>query len=93
MKKCYKCGEPYLELNPFSFQTICTKCHSYPHCCFNCRLYDPNASNKCKSPTAEWVIDREKYNYCDEFEFAESKSDTKSSKEDTKTKLDKLFKK
>ena len=93
MKRCYKCGEPYQELNPFSFQTICTKCHAYLHCCYNCRLYDPDASNKCKSSTTEWVPNREKYNFCDEFEFVESKPETKIGKEDTKTKINNLFKK
>lgn len=93
MKKCYKCGEPYTDLKSVSFQATCPKCNLYLHCCLNCRLYDPYASNKCKSPTTEWVTDREKYNYCDEFEFAEAKSETKSNQEDAKSKFDKLFKK
>ena len=93
MKKCYKCGEPYTELNRVSFQAVCPKCQAYLHCCFNCRVYDPYASNRCKSSTTEWVPDRQKYNYCDEFEFAEAITKKKSCKEDVKTKFDKLFKK
>jgi hypothetical protein len=93
MKKCHKCGEPHTNLNRVSFEKICPKCQAYLHCCFNCRLYDPNASNRCKSSTTEWVPDREKYNYCEEFDFVETKEEPKTSKEEVKTKFDKLFRK
>ncbi|MCX7919031.1 MAG: hypothetical protein N3A72_05375 [bacterium] len=93
MKRCYNCGEPYQESHPFSFQSTCGKCHAYLHCCYNCRLYDPNASNKCKSSTTEWVTNRQKYNFCEEFEFAESEPKRQPSKEETKAKFDNLFKK
>ncbi|RJP73112.1 MAG: hypothetical protein C4532_04905 [Candidatus Abyssobacteria bacterium SURF_17] len=51
----------------------CEKCGSYLHCCLNCKLYDPHAPKQCKSPTTELVVDKEKANFCDEFDFAEDK--------------------
>ncbi len=49
------------------------KCGYDLYCCLNCKLYDPRAPNQCKSPTTELVLDKEKANFCDEFEFAEDR--------------------
>jgi len=36
-------------------------------------LYDPASPQQCKSPTVQLVQDKEKSNFCDEFDFAEGK--------------------
>jgi len=34
-------------------------------------LYNEGRHNKCKSPTTEWVGDRQKNNFCEEFLLTE----------------------
>jgi hypothetical protein len=75
MKNCHACQEPW-EGSPGSQpgrNETCGKCGADLHCCLNCRLYDPSASNQCQSRTTERVGDKAKRNFCDEFEFAGEK--------------------
>ncbi len=73
MKKCHACGAAW-EGTPGSQPgrgEACTKCGADLHCCRNCRHYDPSAHHECRSSTTEYVKDKEKRNFCDEFEFSE----------------------
>jgi hypothetical protein len=73
MKKCHVCQTPW-ESSPGSQpgrNETCSQCGADLHCCLNCKLYDPSASNQCTSRTTELVKDKEKRNYCDEFEFVQ----------------------
>lgn len=74
MKKCGKCGAEWQGEGKLGFRELCDKCGAFLHACINCRLYDKTAHNQCKSPTTEWVEDRERGNYCEEFRFADSAS-------------------
>ena len=72
----------------------CPGCHAALHCCRNCRFYSASAHNKCSEPSAEWVRDKEKANFCEFFTFGlravgEGKSDAGS----VRTAFDDLFKK
>jgi len=72
MKKCHACGEEWGG-SPGSQpgrEETCSKCGADLHCCLNCKLYDPSASRQCTSRTTEYVKDKEKRNFCEEFEFA-----------------------
>jgi hypothetical protein len=62
--------------------------------CLNCLLYDPAAHNACRSRTTEPVKDKEKRNFCDEFEFSGkgSKDQGGPSKGDMEDKWKDLFK-
>ena len=51
----------------------CEKCGSYLTCCLNCKLYDAHAPGQCTSPTTELVVDKEKANFCGEFDFADGR--------------------
>jgi len=74
VKLCHKCGAAWISKERFPGRTeTCIECGYDLHCCLNCKLYDPHAPNECKSPTTELVLDKEKANFCDEFEFAEDK--------------------
>jgi hypothetical protein len=59
----------------------------------NCVLYDASAPQQCKSPTVELVQDKEKANFCDEFEFADREVQQESSLREEKSREDwkKLF--
>jgi len=72
MKTCHSCkaawdGPPGTQ--PGRNET-CGKCGTDLHVCLNCLLYDPSAHNACRSRTTEPVKDKDKRNFCDEFEFS-----------------------
>ncbi len=72
MKKCHACGEMW-ESSPGTQpgrNEICAKCGADLHCCLNCGLHDVSLHNQCSSHSTEYVKDKEKRNFCDEFEFS-----------------------
>ena len=95
MKVCCVCGKPVEGQGKIGRQEICPHCRSDLHCCLNCRLYDEYAQNKCREPSAEWVGDREKNNFCEFFTFQESGAagSRVQDREEARLKLDALFKK
>lgn len=77
MKKCHQCGKSW-EGSPGTQPgrgETCVHCGMDLHCCLNCALHDPSAHNQCSSRTTEWVKDKEKRNFCDEFEFSSKGGD------------------
>ena len=77
-------------------QDVCPKCGVSLHACVMCRHFDRNVNNQCRIPGTEWVADRERSNFCDEFEFitAGPGADTDqgpSVQDKVKDELDKLF--
>ena len=70
MRVCHKCGTEWVtEKTRPHFKEYCETCSAYLHCCKNCKFYDTSAPNQCYIPNTETVADRNKMNYCDEFEF------------------------
>ena len=67
MKKCHKCGAELENKPKPGFRDTCIKCLAPIHCCLNCSLFEDNKPNKCVSSTTDWVPDREKGNFCEEF--------------------------
>jgi hypothetical protein len=75
-KGCHTCGtawEGAPGTQPGRNET-CARCGADLHCCLNCRLYDPSAHNQCRSRTTEPVKEKDKRNFCDEFEMTGGKS-------------------
>ena len=94
MKLCHKCGAAWVSKERFPGRTeTCMQCGFDLHCCLNCKLYDVHAPNQCKSPTTELVLDKEKANFCDEFEFAENRATQLQADKQQKSRdaWDKLF--
>lgn len=76
MKKCHNCGAPWVsEKKMPGVKEYCEQCNAYLHCCKNCRFHNPSKHNQCKIPNADWVGDRVKANFCDDFDFKESAGD------------------
>jgi hypothetical protein len=75
---CWNCGKS-LSIEKISFRSICDSCGEYLHCCYNCQNFQEGLSNNCKIPGTEYVVDRAKNNFCDEF-LALGKSIQKKSK-------------
>ncbi|EKD42456.1 MAG: hypothetical protein ACD_73C00146G0002 [uncultured bacterium] len=93
--QCPFCSKE-LTLDPkISFRESCFYCVRDLHCCFACHFYDTSAANECREPQADPVIDKEKANYCEYFQFANK--GFSGQKEDpaiaAKRKLEELFKK
>ena len=81
MRQCHKCGAEWVsEKKRPAFSEYCDQCSAYLHCCKNCRFYEPGAHNDCRIGTTEWVADKARGNYCDEFEFADTTKTSDSSR-------------
>lgn len=73
---------------------ICPGCRSDLHCCRNCAFYDKTVHNQCRETQAEWVVNKDRANFCDYFVFADRAAAAPvDSSEEARKKLDDLFKK
>lgn len=89
---CWFCGAP-LHLDPnakISFRALCEQCGMGLHCCKNCKNYRPGLPNDCAIPGIDYVPDREKNNFCEEFSILGKKITSKSS-ENSKKRFEDLF--
>ena len=88
---CYKCKNKLdLPSKKKGFKDICSFCEADLHVCKNCRHYLVGKPNDCNVLTLDFVSDKEKYNFCEDFLFKETLEE-----ENNKTKKDiskKLFK-
>lgn len=50
----------------------CRFCDADLKSCLNCTFFDPSSYNECRETQAERVTTKDRSNYCDYFEFAES---------------------
>lgn len=69
--KCWYCHID-LEDPPngkIAFRASCDKCGSWLHCCKNCKNYKPGLPNDCAVPGTDYIADREKNNFCEEFQL------------------------
>lgn len=93
---CFRCKNA-VEISPnqkVGRRDSCEKCGSDLHCCYNCHFYEAKAYNECREPSADRVVDKERSNYCDFFQMADSTTGAvKGDKAtDNKKRLDDLFK-
>lgn len=66
--QCWKCGAELKNLLlPFSRYEECSKCRADLHVCLGCRHYDPAAADACREHRADFVLDKDKANFCDFF--------------------------
>jgi len=94
MGACHHCGRKVKFEGKMGRQELCPFCRSDLHCCLNCTLDDEYAQNQCREPSAEWVSDRERNNFCEFFAFGESAGRTQAkTRDEARAKLEGLFKK
>ena len=94
VKLCHRCGGAWISEQRFPGRTeTCAQCGYDLHCCLNCKLYTPGKPNDCATPTIELVLDKEKANFCGEFDFAKGRAPQKQDKagQQSKDAWDKLF--
>ncbi len=66
--QCWKCGiELKNVLLPFSRYEECSSCKADLHVCISCRHYDTKVSDACREDQADFVLDKDKANFCDHF--------------------------
>ncbi len=95
MKRCHACrGEIRID-RTVGRQETCPRCGADLHVCLNCSFCSPGAYNDCREPQAERVVDKRQSNFCDFFVFADDggRKEEAAKKEDSRSRLDALFKK
>ena len=75
------------------FREECGQCRRDVHVCRNCEFYDPNVYNECREPSAERVVDKEKFNRCEYFRPGAQKGGQSVSAVDLRAAAEALFKK
>ena len=66
--QCWKCGTLLKDvIFPFSRYEECSVCKADQHVCLMCRDYDAHAPDGCREDRAEFVLDKDKANFCDFF--------------------------
>lgn len=66
--QCWKCGTTLRNLLlPFSRYEECSTCNADLHACLCCMHYAPNLSDGCNEDRADFVLDKDKANFCDFF--------------------------
>ena len=58
-----------------------------------CTYYDTSAHNQCREPTAEFVSDKERANFCEMFRGVDGERGAKADVEAAKAKLEGFFRK
>ena len=69
----------------------CHKCGADLKVCLNCRFYESGAYNDCVEPNAERVVEKERANYCEYFQFSKQNRTESSAKKDPLDELKRLF--
>ena len=97
MGSCHACGAVIETREKIRRADECSQCGRDLRCCRNCRHFDPAVHNQCREVVAEWVADKERANFCDYFELADSagsapRGEGKSPEELAREKFHKLFK-
>ena len=95
MPKCVFCGH---EIKVGQGEKIgrreeCLKCGRDLHSCVQCSLFDRSYHNNCRESQSQVVSDKEASNFCEFFSFGRDVADERLKVEDTKSKLEELFKK
>jgi hypothetical protein len=93
MSRCTYCGQEIDLSVKVGRLDECPKCHRDLHACVQCRFYDRSAHNQCREPQAGWVADKERANFCGYFELGRDVTEEKKQQDDSKNKLEALFKK
>jgi hypothetical protein len=67
---CFHCQAPWEStLRQPAVKETCDQCGAYLHCCKNCRFHRRGYPNACYIPDTEKIADKQRANFCDEFEF------------------------
>ncbi len=71
MKYCRQCSTPWDGVTQPGVRETCVRCHADLHVCLNCRFYDEHKPQQCQVDVAETVRNKDRSNFCEEFQFAD----------------------
>lgn len=71
MATCFHCKKTLDDGSRPGRGDACPNCGSDVKVCLNCRFYERGAYNDCREPSAERVVDKDRANFCEFFEFSE----------------------
>ncbi len=77
---CWKCGNNRNLPEKPGRLDVCPKCHSFLHCCYNCKFHQKGAHNDCRESQAEFVQDKANANYCGYFSVKKTDGPVEESK-------------
>ena len=94
-RHCHQCGEPWtINGNPGRGE-VCMKCRADLRVCLNCQSYDARVAQQCRERRAEPVLDKDRGNFCEYFEFIRRvwapKSETNPRESAARERMNKLF--
>ena len=94
-KHCHKCGKEWtLDGQPGRSES-CHNCNEDLRICLNCIFYDYGVAHQCRERRAEPVIEKNRSNFCEYFDFIfrfwDQKKNTNSSHKTAKKAFEKLF--
>ena len=85
---CYKCKFKIdLTGTKLKFRDTCDNCGVDLHVCRNCKYYLVGKPNDCIVPNTEYIADREKFNFCEDFVPIEKEKEKPLDKTDISKKL------
>jgi hypothetical protein len=93
---CWSCGKP-TGMTKVGRSDECPNCLAPLRCCRGCRHFDPTRKFQCRETVDHNVVEKEKSNFCDSFQFrnmiktAGGVSSLNDSKDNRKKKFDDLF--
>lgn len=90
---CRACGKQSAISDIVGRRDACEHCRADLRCCKNCQYYDTTAHHECREPTAEWVADKERGNFCGMFRPFTGGRAAADDVASAKAKLEALFKK
>ena len=92
MNLCFSCKKELKIRERPGRHDVCPFCSADLKACMNCRFYDEGAYNSCREPRAERVVEKNRANFCEYFEFMDSQGDIKKeSPEEARRKLEEIF--
>ncbi len=95
-KRCFSCTKTLALSGKPGRGDSCPFCSADLKACRNCRFFDDSSYNECAEPQAERVLEKDRSNYCEYFEFTEDSGMDESglgqTKEDPIERLKDLFK-
>lgn len=68
-KRCHHCGREWTASRQPGRQETCEGCRSDLRVCLNCMHFDPKVAQQCRERRAEEVLEKDRSNYCEWFEF------------------------
>lgn len=68
---CWHCGRGLTKAD-YGREADCPGCHKPSRVCRNCRQYAPGRPNDCAEPLAEHLLDKERANFCEHFDPAQT---------------------